>query len=54
MLGTLKLLNHNLITNESAANDEDNIISKVADVVHTNTLYEYHWEQRQSVEALTA
>jgi hypothetical protein len=41
MPGTLKLLNRNPITYESAASDEDNIISKVVDVAHTNTLYEY-------------
>jgi hypothetical protein len=54
MPGTLNLLNRNPITYESAASDEDNIISKVADVAHTNTLYGYLWEQRRSIEALTA
>jgi hypothetical protein len=54
MPSTLKLLNRNPITYESAVNDEDNIISKVADVAHTNNLYEYLWEQRRSIEALTA
>jgi hypothetical protein len=54
MPGTLKLLNRDPITYESAASDKDNIISKIANVAHINTLYEYLWEQRQFIKALTA
>jgi hypothetical protein len=51
---TLELLNRNPITYESAASHEDNIINKLADVAFTNTLYQYLWDQRRSIEALTA
>lgn len=54
MPGTLKLLNRDPITYESAARHEDNVINQLAYVAQTNNLYEYLWEQRGSIEALTA
>jgi hypothetical protein len=53
MPGTLKLLNRHPITYESAAKHEDNVINQLAYVAQTNNLYEYLWEQRGSIEALT-
>jgi hypothetical protein len=54
MPGTRKLLNGNIITFESAARREDNFINKLAYETQINNLYEYLWEQRQSIEALAA
>lgn len=47
-------LDHGLITYEDAADSEDNVINQLAYFRKTKKLFNDLWEQRRSIEALTA